>query len=51
MDRPPRQGAAPIEGADKPADATEVPKAPVVKRVRKAVPPAAVEPKGEAKGE
>jgi small subunit ribosomal protein S3 len=45
-DRTPRLGSAPVEGADKPAEATEAPKTPAVKRVRKAVPPT-----GGAKGE
>jgi small subunit ribosomal protein S3 len=44
-DRAPRQAGAPVEGADKPAEAgAEAPKTPAVKRVRKAAPPGA---KGE----
>jgi small subunit ribosomal protein S3 len=47
-DRAPRQTAAPIEGADKPAEAGgDAPKTPAVKRVRKAAAPTPTEPKGE----
>ena len=48
-DRTPRQtAAAPVEGADKPADAGgDAPKTPAVKRVRKAAAPTPTEPKGE----
>jgi len=48
-DRAPRQGGAPVEGADKPAEAiagADAPKTAVVKRVRKVVAPGS-EPKGE----
>jgi small subunit ribosomal protein S3 len=45
-DRTPRQAGAPVEGADKPAEAGgDAPKSPAVKRVRKAAAP------GTAKGE
>ena len=45
-DRAPRQAVAPVEGADKPAEAGgDAPKTPAVKRVRKAAAP------GPAKGE
>jgi small subunit ribosomal protein S3 len=46
-DRAPRQAGAPVEGADKPAEAggAEAPKTPAVKRVRKAAAP------GTGKGE
>ena len=46
-DRAPRAAGAPAEGADKPAPSADAPKAPVVKRVRKAVPPAGGGTKGE----
>jgi small subunit ribosomal protein S3 len=47
-DRAPRQTAAPVEGADKPAEAGgDAPKTPAVKRVRKAAAPTTTEPKGE----
>jgi small subunit ribosomal protein S3 len=42
----PRQAGAPADGSDKPAVATDAPKTPTVKRVRKAVAPG-----GESKGE
>jgi small subunit ribosomal protein S3 len=47
-DRAPRQGGAPVEGSDKPAEAgtAEAPKTPAVKRVRRAAAPGS-----EAKGE
>jgi small subunit ribosomal protein S3 len=45
-DRAPRQSGAPVDGADKPADAGgDAPKGPAVKRVRKAATP------GTGKGE
>src|SRR5437764_12521675 len=49
-DRAPRQGVAPADGADKPAEAgaAEAPKTPTVKRVRKAAAPGGT---GGAKGE
>jgi small subunit ribosomal protein S3 len=51
----PRQAAGAVDaGANKPAEAggdAAAPKAPVVKRVRKAVAPPAVEPKADPKGE
>lgn len=45
-DRAPRQAGAPSDGGDRPAAAADAPKTPAVKRVRKAVTPAA-ESKGE----
>jgi small subunit ribosomal protein S3 len=45
-DRAPRQAGAPADGSDKPAVATDAPKTPAVKRVRKAVAPGS-EGKGE----
>ena len=50
-DRAPRAGAAPTEGADKPAVTTEAPKTPAVKRVRKVAAPTPAGGTGEAKGE
>jgi small subunit ribosomal protein S3 len=40
---------APADGSDKPAEATDAPKTPAVKRVRKAATPGSGS--GEAKGE
>ena len=45
-DRAPRAAGAPADGSDKPAVATDAPKTPAVKRVRKAVAPGS-ESKGE----
>jgi small subunit ribosomal protein S3 len=45
-DRAPRQSGAPVDGSDKPAVATDAPKTPAVKRVRKVAAPGS-EGKGE----
>ena len=51
-DRGPRQSGAPVEGADKPAEAGgEAPKTPAVKRVRRAAAPTTPAAPGEPKGE